>query len=102
MKKIEVLAWGVQHIASNHRNVVCNTDYEECQSMSIIDTEVPTVQDARLMCEDMGMERERCYVDHSWGVIVIDVEGWADTIGQEEYTPTGHEFWKKSDVNIGE
>lgn len=70
--------------------------------MSIIDTEVPTVQDARLMCEDLGMERERCYVDHSWGIIVIDVEGWVDTIGQQEYTPTGHEMWKKIDAVIGE
>jgi hypothetical protein len=102
MKKIEVLAWGVQHIASNHRGVDCNTDYEEFQSMSISDDELPTVQDARLMCEDLGMERERCYVDRSWGIIVIDVEDWADTIGQQEYTPTGHEMWKKIDATIGE
>ena len=104
MKKIEVLEWGVKHIASNHsvnRKVVCNTDYEECQSMSITDTEVPTVQDARMLCEDLGMERDRCYVDNSWGVIVIDVEGWADTIGQQEYDPTGHEMWKKYDAVIG-
>ena len=70
--------------------------------MSIADTEVPTVQDVRLMCEDLGMERERCYVDNSWGIIVIDLEGWADTIGQQEYTPTGHEMWKKSNAVIGE
>lgn len=102
MKKIEVLAWGVQHIASNHRNVKCSTDWEEFLSMSICDDEVPTVQDARLMCEDLGMERERCYVDNSWGIIVIDVEDWADTEGQEEYTPTGHEMWKKFNATIGE
>lgn len=104
MKKIEVLEWGVKHIASNHsvsRKVVCNTDYEECQSMSITDTEVPTVHDARMLCEDLGMERDRCYADNSWGVTVIDVEGWADTIGQQEYTPTGMEMWKRYGVEIG-
>lgn len=101
MKKIEVLAWGVQHIASNH-DANYSTDYEEYQSMSILGTEVPTVADARMLCEDLGMERERCYVDNSWGIIVIDVEDWADTIGQQEYTPTGHEMWKKIDAVIGE
>ena len=101
MKKIEVLAWGVQHIASNH-DANYSTDYEEYQSMSILGTEVPTVADARMLCEDLGMERERCYVDRSWGIIVIDVEGWADTEGQQEYTPTGHEMWKKIDAVIGE
>lgn len=102
MKKIDVLAWGVKHIASNHRNVKCSTDWEEFQSMSIQDDEVPTLSDARMMCEDLGINPGDCYCDHSWGVIVIDVEGWADTIGQEEYVPTGHEMWKKSDAKIGE
>ncbi len=101
MKKIEVLAWGVQHIASNH-DANYSTDYEEYQSMSILGTEVPTVADARMLCEDLGMERERCYVDNSWGIIVIDVEDWADTEGQQEYTPKGHEMWKKIDAVIGE
>lgn len=101
MKKIEVLAWGVKHIASNHRNVNCDTDYEEFQSMSIDDCATPTLADARMMCEDLGIERECCYADHSWGIIVIDVEGWADTIGQQEYTPTGHEMWKRFDAVIG-
>ena len=101
MKKIEVLQWGVQHIAGNHRNVVCNTDYEECQTMSICDTAVPTTMDARMLCQDLGMERERCYTDNSWGVIVIDVEGWANTVGQEEYVPSGFEMWKRRGVEIG-
>ena len=70
--------------------------------MSIHDDAVPTLSDAQMLCEDVGLGRENCWPDRSWGVIVIDVEGWAATIGQQEYTPTGHEFWKKSDVNIGE
>ena len=101
MKKIEVLAWGVKHIASNY-HVDCDTDYEEFQSMSILDTRVPVLGDARMLCEDLGLERMNCYVDGSWDTIVIDVEDWADTIGQEEYTPTGMEFWKKSNAKIGE
>lgn len=100
MKKIDVLAWGVQHIASNH-DANYSTDYEEYQSMSILGTEVPTVADARMLCEDLGMERERCYVDNSWGIIVIDLEGWVDTEGQQEYTPTGHEMWKRFGATIG-
>ena len=102
MKKIEVLAWGVQHIASNHRGVACSTDWEEFQSMSIHDDAVPTLSDAQMLCEDVGLGRENCWPDRSWGFIVIDVEDWADTIGQQEYTPTGHEMWKKIDATIGE
>lgn len=101
MKKIEVLAWGVKHIASNHRGVECNTDYQEYMSMSIWDDGVPTLADARMLCEDLGIERENCYADNSWGIITIDVEGWADTIGQQEYVPTGMEMWKRPDVTIG-
>jgi hypothetical protein len=69
--------------------------------MSIADDGVPTLADARMMCEDLGINPGDCYADHSWGTIVIDIEGWADTIGQEEYVPTGMEMWKRANAVIG-
>ena len=101
MKKIDVLAWGVRHIAHNHRDAVCNTDYKECMSMSIVDDSVPTLSDTQMLCEDLGIERQNCYADHSWGVICIDLEGWVEKHGQEEYVPTGMEMWKRYGVEIG-
>lgn len=102
MKKIEVLAWGVQHIAKNHRDVKCATDYQEYGSMSIQDTAVPTLEDARMLCEDLGIDRSDCYCDSSWGVIVIDLDYWlCEGHDQEEYVPTGHEMWKRYGVEIG-
>ncbi len=56
MKKIDVLAWGVKHIASNHRNVECDTDWEEYGAMYIMDTAVPTLSDARMLCADLGID----------------------------------------------
>ena len=100
MKKIEVLAWGVKHIAANHRSEY-NTDYEEFLSMSIWDDGVPTLADARMMCEDLGIPADCCYADHSWGVTVIDLDGWLQEHGHEEYVPTGMEMWKRHDAVIG-
>ena len=101
MKKIEVLAWGVKHIAKNHRDVECNVDYEETQSMSIWDDAVPTLEDARMMCDDLGIGRENCYADHSWGIICIDLDDWLPEHANEEYAPTGHEMWHLYGVTIG-
>lgn len=96
------MAWGVRHIAKNHRNVLCNVEYQECHSMSILDDGVPTLSDARMLCEDLGIERSDCYADHSWGVTVIDLDSWlAEGHDQEEYVPTGMEMWKKADAVIG-
>ena len=100
MKKIEVLQWGVAHIATNHKSEY-NTDYEENHSMSIWDDGVPTLSDARMMCEDLGIAKENCYADHSWNVVCIDLDGWLEEHGQEEYVPTGMEMWHRYGVEIG-
>lgn len=100
MKKIEVLAWGVQHIAAN-RDLNYSTDYEEFRSMSVLGTSVPLLADLRMLCEDLGIERENCYTDHSWGIICIDLDGWIEEHAHEEYVPTGMELWKRHDVEIG-
>ena len=100
MKKIDVLAWGVQHIAANHK-VECDVDYQEYMSMSIYGDSAPTLADTRMLCEDLGIDRSCCNADHSWGIIAIDVDEWVETIGQEEYAPTGMELWKKHGVEIG-
>lgn len=101
MKKIDVLVWGVKHIASNY-NVECDTDYEEYGSMSIMATRVPILSDARMLCKDLDIPVSDCYVDSSWDTIVIDVYGWAQQRGQEEYTPSGLEMWKRFNAKIGE
>ncbi len=102
MKKIDVLVWGVKHISANH-DTHANTDYQEDGAMCIMDNHVPTVSDLRMLCEDLGIEREQIEVDNSWcAVTVYLTRDWHDTIGQEEYIPTGHEMWKRANVNIGE
>ncbi|MDD6017068.1 MAG: hypothetical protein PUC18_12490 [Prevotellaceae bacterium] len=102
MKKIDVLAWGVQHIASNH-GCDYRTDYdEECPQMTIWDDRVPTVMDVRMMCEDLGMPRKSVHVADLWRVTFIDIGEWAGTDGQDEYEPTGYEMWTRAGAKIGE
>lgn len=98
MKKIDVLVWGVQHIANNH-GAEYTSDYEENMVVGILSNTAPTLMDARMMCEDLGIEN--IHPDNFWGVITIDVEDWVDTIGQEEYKPTGREMWTRAGAKIG-
>lgn len=101
MKKIDVLVWGVNHIAANH-NTWANTDYQEDGSMCIGDNHVPTICDTRMLCEDLGIEHGQIEVDNSWcAVTVYLTQEWHDTIGQEEYKPTGREMWKRANITIG-
>ena len=46
---------------------------------------------------------DRAYMKTSeFGIEVTLDWQWPETIGQEEYTTTGHEMWKKFNATIGE
>ena len=103
MKKIDVLAWGMQHIASNH-GFAADTNYEENGCMVISGYNVPTMADVQMMCKDLGMPSEAIDYDRSWGTISVDVyRQWTQEGGplQKEYSPTGMEMWKRCDATIG-
>ena len=102
MKKIEVLKWGIKHIAENHKSEFNVLDVEETMGASIWDDGVPTLADAQMMCDGLGIDRSCCYADHSWGIICIDLDEWLPEHGQEEYIPNpAMEMWKRYGVEIG-
>ena len=102
MKKLEVLRWGLQHIAANH-GFKAATDESEDGTMCIFGgCNVPTLSDVRMLCEDLAIPSD--YVESDdFGITVYMDWGWLDEGGlmQEDYVPTGMEFWKKRDVEIG-
>ena len=103
MKKIDVLVWGVKHIATN-RDLNYSTDYEEDRTMSVLGDSVPLLADMSMLCENLGIERGCCYADHSWGVTIIDldVDNWLEEHGHENYVPCpALETWKRYNVEIG-
>ena len=103
MRKIDVLAWGMKHIASNH-GFEAYIDFEERGYVIIDGYSVPTLSDVQMMCEDLGIPREAIDYDRSWEWISVDVyRKWTQEGGplQKEYSPTGTEMWKRKDAIIG-
>lgn len=104
MRKGDVLAWGMKHIASNH-NYMVSIDYEEDGSMCLFGkggVNVPTLSDVQMMCDDLGIPRD--HIEHDdFGLEVIIDWDWTQEGGllQEDYLPTGMELWKRRDATIG-
>ena len=106
MKYIEVLCWGMQHIAGNH-NCEASVDYEQDGSVCIFDTDgisVPANSDVRMLCEDLSIPRD-CIDASDFGIDVYVTQEWYDNFGQQEYTYPEecrrNDFWKRSNVAIG-
>lgn len=106
MKYIEVLCWGMQHIAGNHK-CEASVDYEQDGSVCIFGTNgisVPANSDVRMLCEDLSIPRD-CIDVSDFGIDVYVTQEWYDTIGQQEYVYPEecrrNDFWKRSNVAIG-
>lgn len=100
MKRIEVLCWGIEHIAQNH-GFGCDTDYEESGEVCIYGgCNAPTLQDVRFLCEDLGIGIE-CIESSEFGIDVWLTPEWYEGKGQDTYNPTGMEMWKRYSFVIG-
>ena len=103
MKKIDVLAWGMKHIASNH-GFEANVDYEEDGSMCVFGgCNVPTLADVQALCDDLGIQRGYVYAS-DFGVDVEIEWEWTQEGGllqQEYYIHSGCETWLRYGVEIG-
>ena len=108
MKKIEVLKWGLRHIAANYRMGVCVNDLDETGEACIYvtdehpDVSPAPINDVRMLCQDLGIKREDVEVD-DYGVTVY--AAWyicgSKSLVEQDYQPTGREMWKKFNVTIG-
>lgn len=98
MKKVEVLKWAIQHIATNH-GFKSLTDDDEEETYSILGNNVPTLSDVQMMCDDLGISREDIY--HNDFGIDVQFGEWYYEQGDEEYESSGMEMWKRFGVEIG-
>lgn len=99
MKKVDVLAWGMKHIASNHGFAV-DVNYQENLFMVIYGCNVPTLADVQMMCDDLEIPRDEIEATASEIGVYIRPE-WTCGLLQQDYTPKGWEFWKKQNAVIG-
>ena len=109
MKYIEVLCWGMQHIAGNHK-CYASTDYYHDGSVCIFGTtdtggvSMPAKADVRMLCEDLSIP-EDCIDISEFGVDVFVTQEWWDNYAKQEYVYPEecrrNDFWKRSNVAIG-
>jgi hypothetical protein len=98
MKKIEVLCWGIEHIAQNHDFGYSTEDWETEGEVCIYGgCNVPTLSDVQMLCQDLGIPRE-CIEDSDFGIDVWIPEDWDK---DAEYKETGMEMWKRYGFVIG-
>jgi len=92
MTKIEMLCWGIQHIAENH-GFKADINWQENGEVCIWGgSNIPTLSDVRMLCEDLGIGSENIDCrDYGIDVWLPDEEEWD---GSEEYV-TGLEFWRR-------
>lgn len=100
MTNVEVLCWGIGHIAENH-GFGCATDYEESGEVCIYGgCNVPTLSDVTFLCEDLKIDRS-CVESSEWGIDVWLTPEWYESVGQSEYVTSGMEIWKRHGSVIG-
>jgi len=95
---LEMLLWGIEHIAQNH-GFECNTDYTETGSVFIRGNNVPTLSDVQMLCEDCKLDKDDFIETHEWGAIEVflpfdyfdGLRGWGDV----KYEKPPHEFWRR-------
>jgi hypothetical protein len=100
MRKIDVLCWGVEHIASNH-GFGASINYEESGELCIYGgCNVPTLSDVRMLCSDLGIGSENIE-SSEFGIDIWLTCEWYEEQAEQEYKPTDMEMWKRHDVQIG-
>lgn len=101
MKKIDVLIWGIKHIAGNHHFSGDHyTDHETGETIMHTHHNVPTTADVRMLAEDLGVH-DYCSV-RGFAVQIVLPKEWVGTIGQEEFVPTiGMMMWKRTSIQLG-
>jgi len=90
---VEMLVWGIQHIANNHGFKSC-TDYEEDGEVCIYGgSNAPTLCDVQMLCEDLGIDKSNIE-ETSCGIDVFIPADWLDNKANETYKK-GFELWRR-------
>ena len=94
MRKIDVLCWGIQHIAENHGFKASTEDEGDGNVCIYGGCNVPTLSDVQMLCDDLSIPRN-CIESSDFGIdIWFDLE-WYENHGKQEYVSSGSEMWMK-------
>lgn len=89
---LDMLLWGIKHIAKNH-GLKANTDYEEEGQICIYGgCNVPTLADVQMLCGDVGIS-ERCVYASREGIDIEILPDWFEKAANKIYTGLG--FWQR-------
>lgn len=90
---IEMLCWGIGHIAKNH-NLNAYTNYEEDGEVCIYGgCNVPTLSDVQMLCEDLGIDKTNIESGEC-GIDVFIPADWWENKAQLPYKK-GFELWRR-------
>ncbi len=90
---IEMLCWGIKHIANNH-GFYADTAYEDEGEVCIYGgCNVPTLADVRMLCEDLGIESK--FIDsNDCGIDVWIPADWMENESGKQFD--GMCLWKRN------
>ena len=100
MRKIDVLCWGVEHIAENHNFNASIEDVTDGNVCIFGGCNVPTLSDVRMLCSDLSIPNE-CIEISDFGIDIWLTQEWYEEHGKKDYEPTGLEMWKRHGCIIG-
>lgn len=92
MTNLEMLVFGIEHIAKNHNADYSVEDLETEGQVCILLNNVPTLADIKFLCEDLGIDKEYIYPS-SFGIDVEIPYDWYESKGKAEYK--GFDFWRR-------
>ena len=97
MTNLEMLVFGIQHIAENH-GFRASVDYENdgevaiCGGMGFQHKSVPTLADVRMLCEDVKIPYD--FIETTlFGVDVYLPTDWMEKTANKKYK--GCDLWRK-------
>jgi len=95
MTNLEMLVLGTKEIANNH-NFEANTEWEENGEVCIYGSNVPTICDVRLLCQDIHLPLADVE-SNDFGIDIYITSGWYKKYANKKYkkTPYG-EMWRRA------
>lgn len=93
-KNIDVLIYGLHHIAENHSTIAITNDWKEEQQVSLMKNNLPTMSDVRMLCEDLGIPKD-CIYTSFFGIDIELPQEWIEKTSKKTFK--GYRFWERKD-----
>lgn len=89
---IEVLIYGLNHIAENHNTTAITENWEEEQQVCVMKNNVPTLSDVQMLCDDLELPR-KCIYANEFGIDIELPHEWVTKTSKKTFK--GYRFWER-------